>query len=107
MLFPGQVMVSRRGSGDSKTGRPCCCQAEHFTEVEIRVLCLVADGLSNLEIAKRMSVSGHTVDRHVTQVLRRSGARNRAGLVSLAFRAGVLITDDLALQPSGRRCLLA
>jgi Bacterial regulatory proteins, luxR family len=71
------------------------------------VLCLVADGLSNPEIARRMNVSGHTVDRHVTQMLRRSGARNRAGLVSAAFRAGVLIVDEYKLRPSGRRCLLA
>lgn len=90
-----------------KAGRPCCCQAAHFTEVEIRVLCLVAHGLSNLEIADSMSVSGHTVDRHLSQMLRRSGARNRAGLVSVAFRAGVLIADEHALRPSGRRCLLA
>ena len=90
---------------DPKASRTCCCQAEHFTEVEIKVLCLVADGLSNLEIAESMHVSGHTVDRHVTQMLRRSGARNRAGLVSLAFCAGVLIADEYAPRPSGRRCL--
>jgi DNA-binding NarL/FixJ family response regulator len=88
-------------------GRPCCCQAEHFTDTEIEVLCLLAEGLSNLEIAGRMSVSGHTVDRHVTQMLRRSGARNRAGLVSAAFRAGVLMVDEYKLRPTGRRCLLA
>lgn len=69
------------------------------------MLCLVADGLSNAEIAGSMNISGHTVDRHVTQMLRRSGARNRAGLVSLAFCAGVLIADEHALRSSGRRCL--
>jgi DNA-binding CsgD family transcriptional regulator len=87
--------------------RLCCCQAEHFTDTEIKVLWLVADGLSNLEIAKSMSISGHTVDRHVTAMLRRSGARNRAGLVSIAFRAGILIAGEDALRPSGRRCLPA
>lgn len=101
----GQVIVSV--SEDMSPGRPCCCQAEHFTETEIKVLCLLADGLSNSEIAGRMNVSAHTVDRHVTQMLRRSGARNRAGLVSAAFRAGVLIVDQYILRPTGRRCLLA
>jgi DNA-binding NarL/FixJ family response regulator len=95
-----------RISQDSSAGGSCCCQAEHFTEAEIRVLCLVAGGLSNSEIAGRLSVSGHTVDRHVTQMLRRSGARNRAGLVSAAFRAGILIADQYEMRPSGRRCLL-
>ena len=94
-------------SGDPDAGRTCCCRAEHFTETEVEVLCLLADGLSNSEIAGRMSVSGHTVDRHVTQMLRRSGARNRAGLVSIAFCAGVLMADEYKLRPSGRRCLPA
>jgi DNA-binding CsgD family transcriptional regulator len=93
-------------SEDPNAGRPCCCETEHFTETEIEVLCLVADGLSNAEIAGRMSVSGHTVDRHVTHMLQRSGARNRAGLVSAAFRAGILVANQYELRPSGRRCLL-
>ena len=93
-------------SEDPNADRPCCCEAEHFTKTEIEVLCLLAEGLSNVEIAGRMSVSGHTVDRHVTQMLRRSGTRNRASLVSAAFRAGVLIADRYRLRPSGRRCLL-
>jgi DNA-binding NarL/FixJ family response regulator len=91
---------------ESHRGRVCCCHAEHFTETEIKVLCLLADGLSNSEIAGHLSVSGHTVDRHVTQMLRRSRTRNRAGLVSAAFRAGVLVVDSNMLRPSGRRCLL-
>jgi DNA-binding NarL/FixJ family response regulator len=102
---PRQARVSVTES--PKARRLCCCQAEHFTEGEIKVLCLVANGLSNLEIARSMSISGHTVDRHVTQMLRRSGARNRAGLVSIAFRAGILIADEDALSASGRRCLPA
>ena len=53
---------------ESHRGRVCCCHAEHFTETEIKVLCLLADGLSNSEIASHLSVSGHTVDRHVTQM---------------------------------------
>jgi DNA-binding NarL/FixJ family response regulator len=106
-LLPGlATLIHVTESEASEAGRPCCCQAEHFTETEIKVLCLVADGLSNSEIAQSMNISSHTVDRHVTQMLRRSGARNRAGLVSLAFRLGVLITDEYALRPSGRRCLM-
>lgn len=88
-------------------GRQCCCESEHFTQVELDVLCLLAEGFSNAEIAASMHVSTHTVDRHMTQMLRRSGARNRAGLVALAFRAGILIADDSPLRLSGRRCLPA
>lgn len=91
--------------GGLMAGRTCCCQSEHFTDMEIKVLCLVANGLSNLEIAESMTVSGHTIDRHLTQMLRRSGARNRAGLVSVAFRAGILVADEEPLRASGRRCL--
>jgi DNA-binding CsgD family transcriptional regulator len=91
---------------DPRTRQRCCCHAEHFTETEIEVLRAVADGLTNLEIAAGQNVSGHTVDRHVTQMLRRSGARNRAALVSIAFRTGVLVVDEHQVRPSGRRCIV-
>jgi DNA-binding NarL/FixJ family response regulator len=90
---------------DNLMSGPCCCLSRHFTEVELDVLILVAEGLSNKEAAARMHVSAHTVDRHVTQMLRRSGARNRAGLVTLGFGAGILIADGPGLRLSGRRCL--
>jgi len=48
---------------------------------QARVLELVASGASNKEIATTLACSEATVENHLTELFRRSGARSRAGLV--------------------------
>jgi len=83
----------------------CCCHTQHFTERELDVLCHVAAGAANEEVASSMSISGHTVAGYLRAMLHRSQARNRAELVARAYAAGVLIPHTWPPRPSGRRCL--
>jgi DNA-binding NarL/FixJ family response regulator len=53
-----------------------------FTERELEIARLVAAGASNPEIASRLFLSRKTVERHVSNVLRKVGARNRAELAA-------------------------
>jgi DNA-binding CsgD family transcriptional regulator len=53
---------------------------------EREVLGLVADGLTNQDIARRLVLSEHTVHRHVTNILRKLGLHSRAAAASLATR---------------------
>jgi len=56
---------------------------------EVEVLRLVAAGRSNREIGEALSISLNTVDRHVSNILTKVGATNRAEAASFAVRHGL------------------
>jgi LuxR family transcriptional regulator, maltose regulon positive regulatory protein len=56
---------------------------------ELEVLALLAEGLTNQQIAERLVLSEHTVHRHVTNILRKLGLPSRAAAASLAGRHGL------------------
>ena len=60
------------------------------TRREREVLCLLAAGLTNREIAERLVVSEHTVHRHVTNILRKLGLPSRTAAAAHAVRHGLL-----------------
>ncbi|HET8944096.1 MAG TPA: alpha/beta fold hydrolase [Dehalococcoidia bacterium] len=57
-----------------------------LTGREVDVLRLVAAGRSNREIGEELSISANTVDRHVSNILTKIGASNRAEAASFAVR---------------------
>ena len=57
---------------------------------EIEVLTLLVQGLSNREMAEQLTLSPRTVERHLENVYRKTGARNRAEATAYAFTHGLL-----------------
>ena len=60
-----------------------------ITPREREVLALVAEGMSNTEIAQRLHITRATAKTHVANLLTKLDARDRIQLVILAFRAGL------------------
>jgi DNA-binding NarL/FixJ family response regulator len=69
--------------------RPVPAGVAALTEREREVVCLVAAGLSNDEIAAKLTVSPLTAKTHVSRAMTKLAARDRAQLVVLAFEHGL------------------
>ena len=60
---------------------------------EIEIIELVAEGLTNQEIADRLTISKRTVDNHVSNVFTKTGSKNRVALLNWAMDNGKICQD--------------
>jgi DNA-binding NarL/FixJ family response regulator len=72
--------------------RPTPKQLEELTAREREVMSLVAEGLTNHEIAERLVVSPATARTHVSRAMVKLHAHDRAQLVALAYKTGLVPT---------------
>lgn len=80
VLASGYKLMPERPSGDTI----------RLSSREQEVAALLVDGASNKVIARELDISVHTAKFHVTAVLDKLGARNRADAVAIALREGVV-----------------
>lgn len=88
VLHPAEVetMLQTQTATDAPAGLP-----EALTAREVEVLRLVAEGLSNKEIASRLNLSEHTVKFHVASIMGKLGAASRTEAVMLGIRHGIVL----------------
>jgi DNA-binding NarL/FixJ family response regulator len=85
--------VTRRLIGEFARLRPGPARRperlEELTARETEVLCLIAEGLANAEIAERLVVSPATVKTHVNHIFAKTRSRDRAQAIAYAHRHGI------------------
>ena len=82
-----RVIASFAGRGPARRGHD---RLGELTEREREVLALIGEGLSNDEIGVRLVVSPATARTHVSRVMTKLGARDRAQLVVIAYQSGLV-----------------
>ena len=90
LLSPGVTrrLIEEFATRAKEPGRADLLEA--LTDREREVMALVAEGLSNDEIAERLVVSPATAKTHVSRAMMKLGARDRAQLVVMAYESGLV-----------------
>ncbi|MEY3463298.1 MAG: hypothetical protein RLZZ468_1076 [Cyanobacteriota bacterium] len=60
---------------------------------ELEIIELVAQGLTNQEIAAALTISKRTVDNHVSNIFTKTGAKNRVALLNWAMDNGKICRE--------------
>ncbi len=87
-VFAGQSFISEAIDQDAL--REFSIDDGELTSREIEVLHLIADGMTNSEIAEALFISPHTVTRHRANVMKKLGAHNRVELINIASGRGLI-----------------
>ena len=95
LLLHRRAVVIRRGNsigGDQVMGAGTNPERD-LSERELEIIELVAQGLTNQEIAGSLTISKRTVDNHVSNVFTKTGAKNRVALLNWAMDHGKICRD--------------
>jgi DNA-binding NarL/FixJ family response regulator len=70
------------GAGPAEGAAP----PDGLTQREVEILGLIAQGLTNPEIAARLVLSNHTIKTHINRIFAKTGSRDRAAAIGYAHR---------------------
>jgi len=83
-------LIARYLARPERADPPDTARLAALTDREREILAVVATGLTNDEIADRLTLSPHTVKTHVNRTMSKLGAHDRAQLVVIAYETGLV-----------------
>lgn len=75
---------------DKYTVNEYTCEGLNISDREMEIIKLIAEGLSNKEVADKLFLSTHTVTTHRKNIMNKLGVNNTAGLVLFAVRENLV-----------------
>jgi DNA-binding NarL/FixJ family response regulator len=84
---PGSSPAASSGGASSAARAPE--PPDGLTHREVEILALIAQGLTNPEIAQRLFLSNHTVKTHINRIFAKTGSRDRVAAIAYAQRHGI------------------
>lgn len=92
-FFCGQILETIRKSEinvDDIDIHDFTCEPVTISDREREIIILIAEGLTNAEIAERLFLSNHTINTHRKNILSKLGVKNTAGIVLYAVKANLV-----------------
>ncbi|MDX6644718.1 MAG: hypothetical protein QOK40_445 [Miltoncostaeaceae bacterium] len=94
-VIEGSVHHPRaRGAGGGHSSSAPAAPTGGLSDRELDILRLVAEGLSNVDIASRLFVTGQTVKFHLSNIYRKLGVANRTEATRFAYRNGLVDASE-------------
>jgi len=91
MAVAAGLQIARANTSATADSEAELAFVEPLTDRELRVLNLLADGLSNPQIARLLSISRNTVKFHVSSIISKLGATSRTEAVTIGVKRGLII----------------
>ena len=96
-FFCGQILDRIRQESidvDDLESLPLSCDPIHLSARETEVLELIAEGMTNTQVAEKLFLSAHTVTTHRKNIMSKLGVNNTAAMVMYAVKTGLSVPTN-------------
>ena len=100
-FFCGQILDRIRQESidvDDLEALPLSCDPIHLSGRETEVLELIAEGLTNTQVAEKLFLSTHTITTHRKNIMSKLGVNNTAAMVMYAVKTGLVSPNKFLFQ---------
>jgi len=101
-FFCGQILETVRQESiniDNIEFEPLNCEPISITTRELEIICHIADGMTNNQIADKLFLSNHTITTHRKNIMAKLGVNNTAGIVMYAIKANLVSANKYLFSP--------